>query len=96
MSRKYECFAVDVDGELLVCTNGHVSGLKGLVDEVKRNSWLGMKVNITPDGPSVVADLEGEGINVLAALMSVYPERSRILEAPDSVLALLPYDEAVY
>lgn len=96
MVRKYDSFAVDVDGELLVCTNGHVSGLKGLVDEVKRNSWLQMPVRLTPDGPVVVANLEGDAGNVLAALMSVYPERSRVLEAPDEALALLPYDEVIY
>ena len=93
MRQERVSFAVDVDGELLVCTDGHVGGFPSTVEDVKRNSWAKLPVMLTPDGPLVVADLNGKPENVLAALMSVNPERTRILEAPDSVIALLPYEE---
>ena len=93
MRKERVSFAVDIDGELLVCTDGHVGGFPMTVKEVQRNSWAKLPVMLTPEGPTVVADLKGEPVNVLAALMSVNPERTRILEAPDSVIALLPYEE---
>lgn len=92
MAKERVSFAVDIDGELLVCTDGHMGGVPATVKEVKRNSWAKLPVMLTREGPEVIADLSGEPVNVLAALMSIYPERTRILEAPDSVIALLPYD----
>ena len=92
MAKNHITFAVDIDGELLVCTDGHVGGVPDTVKEVKRNSWAKLPVMLTREGPEIIADLNGEPVNVLAALMSVYPERTRILEAPDSVIAVLPYD----
>jgi len=93
MTKQHETFAVDIDGSLVVCTDSHISGDYALVKQIKLNSYLQLPVSVTPDGPIVAADLTGEPLNVLAALMSVYPERSRILEAPASVIRQLPYEE---
>lgn len=93
MARQHDKFAVDIDGMLVVCTDNHISGDYKLVKQIKLNSFLQLPISITPDGPVVKADLTGEPINVLAALMSIYPERSRILEAPDDVIRQLPYQD---
>lgn len=93
MAKTHETFAVDINGSLVVCTDRHISGDYALVKQIKLNSFLQLPINITPDGPLVAADLTGEPLNVLAALMSVYPERSRIMEAPVDVIRQLPYEE---
>lgn len=89
---------VDVDGELVAYTNGHISASKNTVKQIRINSQLKIPVNITYAGPEIVSDLESQPVNVLAAIMSVYPERSRILEAPAEILNMLPFenDEDIY
>lgn len=90
--------AVDVDGELVLYTDGHISASRKTISNIKMNSNLKMPINITYAGPEIISDLNAEPINVLAAIMSVYPERSRILEAPKEVLDVLPFkdDEELY
>ncbi len=83
----HEKFAIDADGELIVCTDGLVSGKKDLVRAIKDAATLELPIQVTaPFGAEVPAGLDtGDPIRTLAALMHAAPGRCRILEAPDEV-----------
>lgn len=83
--------AVEVEGEILVWVNGSISGKRELLQQAKLYSDIGMYVDITPNGPTVVANLSDveNPIGALAALMSASPGRAKILEIPDSVAELI-------
>ncbi|MGB3988249.1 MAG: hypothetical protein WBK67_00985 [Minisyncoccales bacterium] len=86
---EHEKFAIDVDGELIVCTNGLVSGKRELVRAIKDAATLELPIQVTvPFGAEVPAGLgTGDPIRTLAALMHAAPGRCRILEAPAEVWA---------
>lgn len=84
---------VDVDGELIAYTDGHLSGSRKTINTIKLNSKLKLPINISYAGPEINSDLNAKPENILAAIMSAYPERSRILEAPKEVLSLLPFED---
>jgi hypothetical protein len=87
---------VDSNGQLVVWTDGHLSGDAKLVKEAKLNSELKLPTPISPFGPIIPADLTDVNnlAGVLAALSSINLGRTRILEAPDEVLDLIPiYNE---
>lgn len=87
---------VDIDGELLIWTDGLLSGTKkAYVDEAKRLSKYNLPVLLTPFGPEIQADLEAVSSpeQAVAAMVGVLNGRARILQAPDSVLALLPFED---
>jgi hypothetical protein len=96
-NRIYEetAIAVEIDGEILVWVNGSISGNRELLKQVKLFSDIGMYIDITPNGPTIVADLSdiNNPIGALAALMSPSPGRARILEIPDSVAQLIFVDQ---
>ena len=87
---------VAVDNELLVWTEGLLSGTsRELIDATKKASHYGYEVNLTPFGPTVVASLDNLDApeQVVAAMLSAGDGRGRIIEAPQTVLDLLPFDE---
>lgn len=91
-----ETIVVQVEDALLVWTDGLLSSTNR--EYVKIAKWVsenGLNIDLTPDGPSIKANLEDKEHpeQALAALMGVIPGRGRILQAPDSVLALLPYPQ---
>lgn len=86
---------VDIDGELLIWTDGLLSGTKKeYVDEAKRLSKYHLPVNLTAFGPEIEADLEAVSSpeQAAAAMVGVLNGRAKILQAPDSVFALFPFD----
>lgn len=92
MKRKYrESYAVDVDGRLVVCTDGHISADADLAALIKYNVRLATPVRIVqPHGAQFKASLDpNDRLGTVAALMSPAPGRARILTAPDSVIAYL-------
>jgi hypothetical protein len=83
--------AVDSDGELITWVNGDITADKEIKKTIQFNSDIKLEVDLTLTGPTVEADLSPENhLGILAALMSVKPGRTRILDAPDDVLAQLP------
>lgn len=87
---KHSTYAVDADGILLVSVDGILSCEdREALRAVKELSGVGRKVHIRAFGRPVVADLDGEPLNVLAALMSVKQGRTRVLEAPIEVMNFL-------
>lgn len=89
---------VDSDGEILVSTNGELGGPLSLVKKAKQNAAIMKEVRlIEPFGRMVTADLNPENpLGIVAALMSVNPGRSRILECPSEVSSWLAEDSELY
>lgn len=88
MTKYSETIVVDSDGEILSYTNGLLSGPAKLINIAKRNSRARLPVQLIPPfGETFEANLEdpNERLNVLAAMFSVNPGRSRVLEAPDEI-----------
>lgn len=87
MTKSKQTVVVDSDGEILVATNGHVSGPYEYVKEVKANALIGLPVRLVePYGELVVCDLSPDNLmGIVAALMSVKPGRSKIVDAPGEV-----------
>lgn len=87
--RKYpvDSIVVDSDGEILVSVNGELGGPQKLVNIAKRNVSLMREVQLVePFGSRVTASLDPlNPLGITAALMSVKPGRSRILDAPSEV-----------
>lgn len=82
---------VDSDGELLIWTQGKISGSHSSVKTIKQWCRLGREVNITPFTDSVpcVWDDEDDIFGALAALFSLSPGKTRVLFAPQFVLDYL-------
>lgn len=83
---------VDADGELIVWVNGSLSGNKELLKNIQLASDINKQVEITSEGPHVNADLEATDnlVQIFAALLCALPGRTRLLEAPDELLEILP------
>ena len=99
MSRKNitgSTVVVDIDGELIVWTDGLISGPQNLVTAAKLMATISLPVELTPAGPTVVAELSDASnpAGALAALLGASAGRGRILSAPTEVLELLPFDDA--
>lgn len=87
---KHNVFVVDADGVLLVSVNGVLScDDKTILDRVRVASDGRHMVKVAPWGKGIEANLDGEPMNVLAALMSAKNGRSRVLEAPVTVMNFL-------
>lgn len=87
--KKHTVFVVDADGVLVVYANGVVSSDdKELVKTIRSMSERKLHVKVKPYGRqnSVEANLNGNHMNILAALMSAKPGRTRVLEAPDDIM----------
>jgi hypothetical protein len=87
---------MDSNGKLLVWVDGHLSGDAALIKEARLNSDLRLPTPISAFGPVIPADLTDVNnlAGVLAAMSSTNLGRTRILEAPDEVLELIPiYNE---
>lgn len=89
---------VDSDGEILVSTNGELGGPIKLVNIAKKNAAIMREVRLVePFGRMIRADLDPENpLGIVAALMSVNPGRSRILECPSEVSTWLAEDTEMY
>lgn len=86
---------VDVDGELIVWTDGLLScDNREYVKDAKRASFLKVPTDLSFHGPTIPADLDDveNVLGVVAAMIAVNPGRAIILSAPDSVLDALPYE----
>lgn len=91
-----DTLVVDIDGDLLVWTDGLISGdNKELIDKAKLASRLEIPTPLTIDGPEVPASLDdpNEPIRALAALVAANPGRATILQAPEEIIALLPFPD---
>ena len=82
-----ENIVVDSDGELIVFIEGHLSATNAQRKTIKENVLLGYGVRlIDPFGEEIAPSLDPKTpLNVVAALFSLAPGRSRLLEAPQSV-----------
>lgn len=87
---------VQVENAVLTWTDGLLSSTDH--SYLKTAKWLAeyeIPVDLTPDGPTITAKLDDveHPERALAAMMGVIPGRGRILDAPQSVLDLLPYEQ---
>lgn len=87
---------VDADGEIITAANGLVSSDNPqLVKEVKRRAMLGTYVRfVEPYGREVQASLAdpSDSVKVAAALFAARPGRTKLLAAPDEVMAWISED----
>lgn len=86
--KSIQMIIVDSDGEIITAANGRVSSNNpALVKIVKELAAIGMEVQlIQPFGDYFRANLDTKNpIGIVAALFSVNPGRTRLLEAPDEV-----------
>lgn len=82
-----ENIVVDSAGELIVFIEGHLSATPAQRKAIKKNVLLGEGVRLIPPfGEKIIPSLDPkEPLNVVAALFSLAPGRSHLLEAPRSV-----------
>lgn len=94
-----DSIVVAIDTELLVWTDGHLSGDKTLVSTSKLASFVGLEVQLFVGGPTYVADLNDKAdlMNVVAALFAAGPGRAKLLEAPAVVMGAfeLPFEDVM-
>lgn len=92
-----DSIVVAIDTELLVWTDGHLSGNKTLVSTSKLASLVGLEVQLYVGGPTYVADLNDQAdlMNVVAALFAAGPGRAKLLEAPPRIMGAfeLPFED---
>ena len=87
---------VEVEGNLLIWTDGLLTGTnKELLKTARFLSTFGLPVSLTPFGPVVLASLDFPDApeRAVAAMLGARPGRGTVLEAPDEVLALFPYEK---
>ena len=90
-----ETIVIAIEDDLLVWTDGLISGTnKDLVNAAILIGEQELLISLTPDGPEILASLDviTAPERAVAAMMGVLPGRARILQAPDYVLDLLPFD----
>lgn len=95
MTYPTKLIVVDADGELLSCSNGHISGSTELRRKAEIASLIGARVTLqAPFGEEVMADLTDptNSLGIVAALFAAKPGRSRILTAPPEVWEWLDAD----
>lgn len=91
-----DTLVVDIDGDLLVWTDGLISGdNKELVKKAKLASDFEVPTDLTINGPTIPASLNhpDEPVRALAALIAASPGRATILQLPDELIDLLPFDD---
>ena len=84
-----EKLVIDVDGELVIYYDGVFKASEDMIKNIKRNAYLSVPVQLNPQSNPVISSLNESLANVAAAIISVYPERARIIEAPEEVLEIL-------
>lgn len=79
--------AVDCDGDLLVASDGRIGGTNpDKVREARRAAADHEPVYLARYGEPAIASMgKDDPVGVAAAMMSVFPGRSTVLEAPDVV-----------
>lgn len=90
-----ETLVVDIDGVLLIWTDGHLScENKEYLDKAKLASKFNVPVDITIAGPTIPANLydPNSPIQALAAMVYVSPGRATILQASPEVTNILPFN----
>lgn len=95
MRKKYlESYVIDIDGRLIVCTDGRVSADGDLVAQIKMSVDIGLQVRIVePYGELITASLDpNDRIGTVAALVSPSPGRARVLKAPQEVWDYFDYE----
>jgi hypothetical protein len=91
-----DTIVVQIENDLLVWTDGKLTGTnKEYVKAAKWMSEYAIPVDITPYGPTFESGLDrkDEPEKALAAMMGAVPGRARILEAPDFLIDLLPFED---
>lgn len=91
-----ESIVVVIDDVVLAWTDGHLSGTdRESIKKAKFLSKYGLDVDLSPFGPTVPAGLDDVSApeRATAAMVGVNPGRARIVQAPDSVLNLLPFEQ---
>ena len=77
---------IDIDGMIVIYYNGVFKTDDIIMSEIKRNAFLQKPVQLFHMMEPVISSLD-EGLeNVAAAIISVYPERARIIEAPTQIV----------
>lgn len=87
---------VEIEGNLLIWTDGYLTSTnKELLRTAKFLSTFGLPVQLTPLGPEILAGLDFPDApeRAVAAMLGARPGRGRVLEAPEEVLALFPYEK---
>lgn len=97
INREIKMIVVDADGVIVTAANGLVSSDdRELVRAIKRESLLMTPVQfVAPYGEWVQANLDdpNDSVSIAAALFSVRPGRTRLLEAPAEVWEWLDNDD---
>lgn len=90
-----ETIVVAIDDNILVWTDGQLSGTNNeMVKKAKFLSKYEIEVDLSPFGPTVYAGLDNSDFpeRACAAMVGVNPGRARILQAPQNVRMMLPFD----
>jgi len=94
-SKTGETIVVAIDGDLLMWTEGLLSGTnRELVKAARWMSDYNIPQDLSPFGPTIDADLNlvNEPEKALAAMLGAKPGRGRIVKAPVEVLKLIPME----
>jgi hypothetical protein len=86
---------VEIDGNYLVWSDGHLSGNNPeIIKEAQYLSHYEIDIELTPLGPTIKANVTDaeHPEQALAAMMGAGKGRARLLEAPQEVIDLLPFD----
>lgn len=84
---------VDIDGEIVTYYEGVLKASAETQKIIQHHSYLKTLVHTDYMDNPVEANLDGTLVNITAAIISVYPERARIIEAPRWVIEeLLPLE----
>lgn len=90
-----ETIVVEIDGDILVWTDGLLSGTnQELISAAKWLSDQRLPVELTAFGPTLEADLNSlsHPEQAVAAMVGAKQGRARILKAPQSVIDILPFE----
>lgn len=85
---------VQVENSLLMWTDGYLSTDNPEYRKTANKlTDYQTPVNLTPFGPTIIANINQKNHpeQALAALLGIIPGRGRIIQAPESVLKLLPF-----
>lgn len=86
---------VSIDDDLLIWTDGLLSGTnKDYIDKAHHLSNISMPVDLTPFGPTIIANLYNPDApeQALAAMFGVLNGRAKVLDAPKELLDLFPFE----
>lgn len=77
---------INIDGVDIIYYDGVLDAPVEMKKTIMRNAALNLPVQTIYMAEPVKASLEDTLVNVAAAIISVYPERARIIEAPEDTI----------